>query len=406
MGDRADEAAFDLLDHLVCLSVPDRKASMAWMQHAPLGMPLVDLVQPTLLVELGASTGSSYFTYCHVVDELRLGRRCFAVAPRCGCNSDDVFEDLKKQHDPRYGAFSTLLRSTVEDAVRRFAGRSIDLLRINRSGAYQAARHDVGAWLPKMSRCGVVVLHDANEGEIDAAVWRLWKVLAANYPPFEARHGYGPGVVSVGSETPSGMQAVLSMSAERALAPRETLYALGQRVEGIQRAEALWEQILVTERQARVQAAELAAKHEAHRMEAARQVAQAHQLAADHIIEASLQVARVRKLAEDRFRSEREELTARFQTDLDSLREQLTTATAQLAAAHGELAWLNSSRGVRAVKLARASRALLSQRGPLALARRVGGWLLGKRGYHLSDSLAVGATSASPTGTRGVQILD
>ena len=182
-------------------------------------------------------------------------------------------------------------------------------------------------------------------------------------------------------------------------------YALGQRLEGIQRVEALYEQSLVTERRVWGQMDELAAKHEARHIEAARQVAQAHQLAAEHIIAASLQVARVRELAEDRFRSEREELTARFQSDLVSLRQQLATATAQLAGAQGELAWLNSSRGVRAVKLARAARATLAQRGPLALAQRMGGWLLGKRGYYLRDIPAAGATPGkSDRGTGGTGV--
>ncbi len=407
----ATETDFDLLDHLVCLSVPKRKVSTAWAQHAPLGMLLVDLVQPTLLVELGTSTGSSYFTLCQAVDELRLGTRCFAVDtwdgdPRSGCNSDDVFENLKQHHDSRYGAFSTLRRSTFDDAARRFDDRSIDLLHINGSDAYQAARHDVDTWLPKMSPRGVLVVHGINERESDAAAGGLWRELAANYPSFEVWHGSGLGVVSVGSETPCGLQAVLSMSPERAMALRETLCALGQRLESIQRVEALWERVLVTERQARAQADELAAKQEARRIEAARQVAQAHQLAATHIVRASLQVAQVRELAEDRFRGEREELTARFQSDLISLRQQLATATTQLAAAQSELAWLNASRGVRAVKLARASRAVLTQKGPLALAQRVGSWLLGKRGYHLRDIPAASAAPAGLTAADGAQMLD
>jgi hypothetical protein len=386
----AIEMDFDLLDHLVRLVVPERKASTAWMHHAPPGMLLVvDLVLPTPLVELGASTGVAYCTFCtfvQAVDTLRLSTCCFAAdtrgdAPCGGHNSDDVFEDLKKDHEHRYGALSTLLRSALEDAVCRFVNRSIDPLHINGPRAYQAARHDVETWLLKMSRRGILIPLGINDSASEA-------------------------VVSVGSATACGMQVALSMRTERAMAPHETLYALRQRLKGIQRVEALCEHSLVTERRVRVQVDELAAKHEVRHIEAARQVAQAHQLAAEHIIEASLQVARVRELAEDRFRSEREELTARFHSDLVSLRQQLATTTAQLAASQGELAWLNSSRGVRAVKLARAARATLTQRGPRALAQRVGSWLLGKRGYHLRDIPAAGATQTTPTEAHGVQVLE
>ena len=53
-----------------------------------------------------------------------------------------------------------------------------------------------------------------------------------------------------------------------------------------------------------------------------------------------------------------------------------------------ELSHLNSSRGVRVIKLARASRAVLKYKGPFALARHTIQWLFGKRGYHLQDLIS------------------
>ncbi len=49
------------------------------------------------------------------------------------------------------------------------------------------------------------------------------------------------------------------------------------------------------------------------------------------------------------------------------------------------LSWVESSRGVRLIKLARASREVLRRKGMRALARQVARWMVGKRGYFLSD---------------------
>ena len=257
----------DLLGHLVRLLVPERKASAAWMWHAPLGKLLVvnRLALPTVLVELETSTGLAYCTFCtffQAVEALQLDTRCFAADTRGddlrgGRNPDDVFEDLKKNHVQRYGAFSTLPRSPLDDAPYRFADRSIALWRLNGPRTYQAARHGAETWLPTMSRRSILVPHGVNERASEAVVWRRRSELAAIYPPFEVQHGYGLGAVSVGSETPR------SMRPERATALPETLYALRQRVEAIQRVEAHSQQILATERRGHVQTDELGAQHEA-----------------------------------------------------------------------------------------------------------------------------------------------
>ena len=68
----------------------------------------------------------------------------------------------------------------------------------------------------------------------------------------------------------------------------------------------------------------------------------------------------------------------RFEATIDSLENRLNQAQWQLN-------WFESSRGVRLVKLARASRAVLTNKGPLALAKQATLWTVGKRGYHLSD---------------------
>ena len=140
----------------VCLSEPALVTRSAWLSLVPLGMLMVDLARPDVLVELGADTGVSYCAFCQAVQELGLSTRCYAVDtwngdPQSGFYGQDVFESLQSYHDPLYGQFSTLLRSTFDAVLPSFAPGSVDLLHIDGLHTYEAVRHDFESWLPSSS---------------------------------------------------------------------------------------------------------------------------------------------------------------------------------------------------------------------------------------------------------------
>ena len=95
-----------------------------WQQHIPIAMWITGLARPNLLVELGTHYGDSYCAFCQAVETLGLDTRCFAVDtwegdPHAGEIQEDVLENLHAHHDPLYGGFSSLLRSTFDEAVDR-----------------------------------------------------------------------------------------------------------------------------------------------------------------------------------------------------------------------------------------------------------------------------------------------
>ena len=130
-----------------CLSpasfrIPDYLVVSAWQEHAPFAGWLVESHRPDCLVELGTHTGYSYMAFCEAVRAGGLTTRCYAVDTwqgdeHAGFYGDEVLDQLKAYHDPRFSGFSHLIRSTFDSAVGQFPDRSIDLLHIDGRHFYE-----------------------------------------------------------------------------------------------------------------------------------------------------------------------------------------------------------------------------------------------------------------------------
>jgi hypothetical protein len=78
-----------------------------------------------------------------------------------------------------YAEFSTLLRLSFDEAVKRFAAGSIDLLHIDGHHTEEALRHDLEQWLPKLRPGGILLLHDIAMRSRDFGVWKVWDDLVS-----------------------------------------------------------------------------------------------------------------------------------------------------------------------------------------------------------------------------------
>jgi len=211
-----------LAAHPILVETPDRLTDIgSWHLHIPFAFWCMSALRPRLFVELGTHRGDSYSAFCQAADRLQTGTLCYAVDTwagdeHAGAYQDDVYNELRAYHDPRYGRFSALVRATFDEALGHFADGSVDLLHIDGLHTYEAVRHDFETWLPKLSDRAVVLFHDCNVRERDFGVWKLWEEVSGRHPHLFFPFGHGLGVLAVGKEVPPALAELIALpEAER-----------------------------------------------------------------------------------------------------------------------------------------------------------------------------------------------
>jgi FtsZ-binding cell division protein ZapB len=218
------------------LRIPDRLTDVvSWHGHIPFAFALVDSFHPRVIVELGVHKGDSYCAFCEAVSALRMDTKCYAVDtwegdPQAGYYGEEVYQDLKSYHDPRYGAFSKMVRERFSAAVQSFEDGVIDLLHIDGMHTYDAVSYDFATWVPKLSHRSIVLLHDIGVREGDFGVWRLWEQLANRYPSFEFHHSSGLGVLGVGPDAVKEVGWLFQAETSESIRLKELFERLGQAV--------------------------------------------------------------------------------------------------------------------------------------------------------------------------------
>jgi hypothetical protein len=235
----ADTNNFNPLDHPISFLYPGRVAVSAWMGHVPFGMYLIDVLRPKAVVELGTHCGVSYCAFCQAAKELGLETRCYAVDSwegdaHSGFYGPEVLKELEQHHNPAYGDFSQLIKSTFDEALSHFADRTFDLLHIDGFHTYEAVKRDFEKWLPKLTDRGLVLLHDINVHEREFGVWKFWEEVKLRFPHFEFVHSHGLGVLAVGKDYPDELNELFQCSAEDATKIRSFFACLGARLEAVQ----------------------------------------------------------------------------------------------------------------------------------------------------------------------------
>jgi hypothetical protein len=171
----------------------------AWTSHLHFAYDLLAVLRPALLVELGVDRGESYFAFCQATAENQTGTRCIGIDTwrgdkHAGGYDETTFAQVSGHNRANYASFSTLLRSSFDDALARFEGESIDVLHLDGLHTEAAVRHDVEAWLPKLRPGAILLLHDVRVRSRDFGVWKIWTELQQKSRSWTFEDGPGLGV--------------------------------------------------------------------------------------------------------------------------------------------------------------------------------------------------------------------
>lgn len=226
----------DLSAHPECLWRPDHHSDIHWWHgHIPFAFFVIGAARPRRLVELGTHKGDSYLAFCQAVAGLGLDTECVAVDgwvgdEHVGDLDPSIYENLKKVHDPRYGAFSRLYRTTFEEAVDDFDDGTIDVLHIDGAHTFEAVSRDVELWLPKLSNRGILLMHDIAVKKWGYRVWEVWQDVRLRYPVIEFNHSAGLGVAAVGSAVPEEFASIVRTGIEERQGVVALFAALGNQL--------------------------------------------------------------------------------------------------------------------------------------------------------------------------------
>jgi|GEM_PF-962440 len=227
---------FNPLISSLCFEKPQRLTDItSWHEHIPFAFTIVQMLKPTVFVELGTYKGDSYCAFCQAIDELGLDAACYAIdtwegEEHSGFYGKEILEELRSYHDPLYGRFSRLVQSRFDQAIDHFLDGSIDLLHIDGLHTYEAVKHDFETWLPKMSKRSVILFHDTNVRERGFGVWRLWQEQKKKYPNLEFKHEHGLGVLAIGSEVPGEILDLLDPGKNDAIGLTKFFSHLGNNI--------------------------------------------------------------------------------------------------------------------------------------------------------------------------------
>ena len=236
---------FNLLNYSIAFRKPQRLTDVDfWHFHIPFAFVIMAMLKPERFIELGTHKGDSYCAFCQAVDELGLNTACYAVDSwqgddQTGFYSEAVYEELRAYHDPLYGGFSSLMKCLFDDGLGYFANGSIDLLHIDGHHSYESVRHDFEAWLPKMSKRGVILFHDTNVREREFGVWRFWLEVKDLYPSFDFLFGSGLGALAVGEDLDSEVRRFFEAGNRDSAALSNLFFNIGSNILLISEKERL-----------------------------------------------------------------------------------------------------------------------------------------------------------------------
>ena len=216
----------------LCRTRPPELHPSVWSVHIPFAMWLVKAHQPKVIAELGVHWGNSFFAWCQAVKECELPTRVYGIDmfhgdAQASYYGPEVYTAVRRAQT-QYPT-TTLLVETFDQALGRFPDGSIDIWHHDGLHLIDAMRHDFEVWLPKMSRRGLMLIHDIYTPFPGETTRHWWPELNTVYPSFAIADHYGLGVLAVGDDYPWDVHQLFEAPADERTALAEFFLAAGRR---------------------------------------------------------------------------------------------------------------------------------------------------------------------------------
>ena len=166
---------------------PEALAPSRWNQHVPFFAWIFERLAPSLTVELGSGSGTSFRPLCQIAD--RFGSRGRLVGidswrsdPSKLWDGESAHSGLLEYCSNHHPQLASLLRMDPNEAVSEFKFDSIDLLHIAPTFADSGPSLDPLLWIPKLRPGGVLVVTGVDDAGPDEATAKVWQQVSECYP--------------------------------------------------------------------------------------------------------------------------------------------------------------------------------------------------------------------------------
>jgi hypothetical protein len=163
-------------------------------------------LKPALSVELGSSSGDSFWALCQIADRFNRGSRTVGIDPwrtpsTTASQHNPVFEELRERCATHHADTATLLRMELNAAASEFEDKSVDLLHIApRNYEADNAPLDLTTWRPKLRPGGVIVITGSKENSTDDSERKLWRLLSEMFPAVLVSASHLAGIAQIPHE--------------------------------------------------------------------------------------------------------------------------------------------------------------------------------------------------------------
>lgn len=166
---------------------PETLAPSRWNDYVPFFAWIVERLGPSLAVELGSGSGTSFKPLCRVADRFAHKGRFVGIDSWRSDTStfpdgDSVHDGLLEYCSTCHSQVASLLRMDPNEAVSQFEYDSIDLVHIAPRASDGGSSLDPSLWMSKLRPGGVFVLTCLDDHRPDEATTKIWQQLSECYP--------------------------------------------------------------------------------------------------------------------------------------------------------------------------------------------------------------------------------